>query len=158
MCPGWLITPVQKRSVATPFLFLVVFQVVAGNRYDIYSIKQKHWWSLTLSWPDEVQRMFSTAYELLHLKLKSQTISWWFYTNVITFILWHFIEIMSCLIKLLTISVILYLFLFKFIIPLVSSLRFGVLTLVFFTPYRLASSLVSWNSGVGVPFRHTIEV
>ena len=35
MCPGWPITPVQKRSVATPFLFLVVFQVVAGNRYDI---------------------------------------------------------------------------------------------------------------------------
>ena len=28
----------------------------------IYSIKQKHWWSLTLSWPDEVQRTFSTAH------------------------------------------------------------------------------------------------
>ena len=29
----------------------------------ICSIKKKHWWSLTLSWPDEVQRMFSTAHE-----------------------------------------------------------------------------------------------
>ena len=34
MCPGWPITPVQKRLVTTPFLFLVVFQVVAGNGYD----------------------------------------------------------------------------------------------------------------------------
>ena len=31
-----------------------------SNLY-IYSIKQKHWWTLTLSWPDEVQRTFSTA-------------------------------------------------------------------------------------------------
>ena len=23
----------------------------------LYSMKQKHWWSLTLSWPDEVQRI-----------------------------------------------------------------------------------------------------
>ena len=29
----------------------------------IYNIEQKHWWSLTSSWPDEVQRMFSTAHE-----------------------------------------------------------------------------------------------
>ena len=29
---------------------------------SIYGIKE-HWWSLTLSWPDEIQRMFSTAYE-----------------------------------------------------------------------------------------------
>ena len=29
---------------------------------SICSIK-KHWWSLTLSWPDEVQRMFSTAHD-----------------------------------------------------------------------------------------------
>ena len=28
----------------------------------IYSIIQKHWWSLTLSWLDEVQRTFSTAH------------------------------------------------------------------------------------------------
>ena len=34
MCPGWPITPVQKRSVAIPFLFLIILQIVAGNRYD----------------------------------------------------------------------------------------------------------------------------
>ena len=28
----------------------------------VYSIIQKHWWSLILSWPDEVQRTFSTAH------------------------------------------------------------------------------------------------
>ena len=28
----------------------------------IYCIKQKHWWSLTLSWPDMVQRTFLTAH------------------------------------------------------------------------------------------------
>ena len=65
---------------------------------SIYSIKE-HWWFFVLSWPDEIQRMFSTVHELLHVKLKSRTISWWFYTNVIAFTLWHFIEIMSYLIK-----------------------------------------------------------
>ena len=64
---------------------------------SIFSIKE-HWWSLTLSWPNKIQRMFSTAYEFLCVKLKPQIISWWFYTNVITFILWRFIEIMSYLI------------------------------------------------------------
>ena len=28
----------------------------------VYSIIQKHWWSLILSWPDGVQRTFSTAH------------------------------------------------------------------------------------------------
>ena len=28
----------------------------------VYSIIQKHWWSLTLSWSDEVERTFSTAH------------------------------------------------------------------------------------------------
>ena len=64
---------------------------------SIFSVK-KHWWSLSLFWSNKVQRMFSTTYELSHLKLKPQTILWWFYTNVITFTLWHFIEIMSCVI------------------------------------------------------------
>ena len=64
----------------------------------ICSIKE-HWWSLTLSWSDEDQRMFSIAHEFFHVKLKPKTNLWWLYTNVITFTLWHFIEIMSCLIK-----------------------------------------------------------
>ena len=33
---------------------------------SIYSIKE-HWWSLTLSWLDEDQRMFSTAHELFNM-------------------------------------------------------------------------------------------
>ena len=65
---------------------------------SICSIKE-HWWSLTLSWLDEDQRMFSTAHELLNVKLKPQTVLWWFYTKVMTFTLWHFVEIISCLIK-----------------------------------------------------------
>ena len=36
---------------------------------SICSIKE-HWWSLTLSWPDEDQRMFSIAHELLNVNLK----------------------------------------------------------------------------------------
>ena len=40
---------------------------------SIYDIKE-HWWSLTLSWPDEVQRMFSTAHEFLELEFEPQTI------------------------------------------------------------------------------------
>ena len=40
----------------------------------------------------------------------------------------------------------------KIVISLVSSLSFGMLTLVYFTPYRLASALVSKNGGVGDPF------
>ena len=32
------------------------------SKLYMYNIKQKHWWSLTSSWPDEVQRTFSTAH------------------------------------------------------------------------------------------------
>ena len=46
---------------------------------SICSIKE-HWWSLTSSWPDEVQRMFSTAHEFyIRVLLKNHrllTISW----------------------------------------------------------------------------------
>ena len=42
---------------------------------SICSIKE-HWWSLILFWPNEDQRMFSTAHELLNVKLKSQTVLW----------------------------------------------------------------------------------
>ena len=46
---------------------------------SICSIKE-HWWSLASSWPDEVQRMFSTAHEFyIRVLLKNHrllTISW----------------------------------------------------------------------------------
>ena len=45
------------------------------NDFKIYMLyKKKNWWSLTPSWPDEVQRMFSTAYESLSLVLIPQMI------------------------------------------------------------------------------------
>ena len=40
---------------------------------------KEHWWSLTLSWPDEAQRMFSTAHKLLNVNLIPQTIFMSFY-------------------------------------------------------------------------------
>ena len=40
---------------------------------------KEHWWSLTLSWLDEVQRMFSTAHELLNVDLIPQTVFMSFY-------------------------------------------------------------------------------
>ena len=48
----------------------------------IYCIKE-HWWSLTSSWPDEVQRMFSTAHEFSKEKSKPQTVLWTFYINFV---------------------------------------------------------------------------
>ena len=30
---------------------------------------KEHWWALTSSWLDEVQRMLSTAHELLNVKI-----------------------------------------------------------------------------------------
>ena len=48
-------------SFHTIKLYVLCFQIY------IYSIKQKHWWSLTLSWPDEVQRTFLTAHCLLKI-------------------------------------------------------------------------------------------
>ena len=46
---------------------------------SICSIKE-HWWSLTSSWPDEVQKLFSTAHEFyIRVLLKNHrllTISW----------------------------------------------------------------------------------
>ena len=52
--------------------FFLVFKDIKAYMYYIfkctYSIKE-HWWTLTLSWPDKVQRMFSTAHEFSNEKL-----------------------------------------------------------------------------------------
>ena len=48
----------------------------------IYCIKE-HWWSLTSSWPDKVQRMFSTVHEFSKEKSKPQTVLWTFYINFV---------------------------------------------------------------------------
>ena len=63
---------------------------------SISSIKE-HWWSLTLSWPDKIQRMFSTAHKLLNVKLIPQTIFMKFYKIDITFTLSYFIYYMKCI-------------------------------------------------------------
>ena len=50
---------------------------------SIYSIKE-HWWTLILSWPDKVQRMFSTAHELLKENLKTTDNFMSIYINFMT--------------------------------------------------------------------------
>ena len=51
----------------------------------IYVIKE-HWWSLTLSWLDKIQKMFSTAHELLkeNLKTTDDFMSIYIYKNFMT--------------------------------------------------------------------------
>ena len=62
----------------------------------ICSIKE-HWWSLTLSWPDEVQRIFSTAHEFLKRKdLNHRQFLWLFYINLLTMVSFCFISFMRC--------------------------------------------------------------
>ena len=39
------------------FLFYKTYMYYVFKTKYLYSMKQKHWWSLTLSWPDEVQRI-----------------------------------------------------------------------------------------------------
>ena len=56
---------------------------------SICSIKE-HWWSLTLSWPDEVQKIFSITHELLNVKLIPHIIFMNFYTIDMTFTLFMF--------------------------------------------------------------------
>ena len=52
---------------------------------NLYVLWKKHWWSLTLSWPNDVQRTFSTSHNIFLMKNKSIDISLfhlnnWFYT------------------------------------------------------------------------------
>ena len=54
-----------NTSMGLTYLFLgfsfyktYMYYVFKTKYIYIYSMTQKHWWSLTLSWPDEVQRMF----------------------------------------------------------------------------------------------------
>ena len=82
---------------------------------SICNIK-KHWWFLTLSWPDEVQRIFSIAHKLLNVKLIPQTIFMKFYKIDITFILSCFIYYMKCISnspRLLSYEVFLFIYLYS---------------------------------------------
>ena len=61
-------TRVNTSVGSTYIIFLIFFKNIKTYMYyvfksiHVYSIIQKHWWSLILSWPDEVQRTFSTAH------------------------------------------------------------------------------------------------
>ena len=102
---AWCIAHVWHTRVNTSvgLVYIIFWFSRYKNLYILFSKSicsiKEHWWSLTLSWPDEDQRIFLTARELLNVKLKPQTILWWFYTKVITYTLWHSVEIISCLIK-----------------------------------------------------------
>ena len=51
-------TSVGSTYVIYGFLFYKIYMYYVFKTKYLYSMKQKHWWSLTLSWPDEVQKMF----------------------------------------------------------------------------------------------------
>ena len=100
---AWCIVHVWHTRVNTSvgtvyiiFWFLIYKNLCILFPKSIYSIKE-YCWSLTLSWPDEVQRMFSTAHELLNVKLIPQTIFMNFYKTDMTFTLLCFIYYMRCL-------------------------------------------------------------
>ena len=44
------------------FITIKIYMYFVFKTIHVYNVIQKHWWSLTLSWPDEVQRTFSTAH------------------------------------------------------------------------------------------------
>ena len=91
-----LIYPDQHQCGVSVYYFFFGFPwyknlyICISFSKSICSIKA-YWWSLILSWPDEVQKMFSTAHELLNVKLIPQTIFMNFYKIDMTFTLLCFI-------------------------------------------------------------------
>ena len=68
--PCWDISgsiPVWAQCI----IFFLSFYNIKTYNYVLKSICsiKKHWWSLTLSWPDEVQRMFLTAHRLFMINV-----------------------------------------------------------------------------------------
>ena len=57
-----------NTSVGSTYIIFLIFKNIKTYMYYVFksihvsSIIQKHWWSLILSWPDKVQRTFSTAH------------------------------------------------------------------------------------------------
>ena len=63
--------------VWAPYPLFSDFQDIKTYMYYVFKsilIIKEHWWSLTSSWPDEVQRMFSIVHEFLKGESKPQTI------------------------------------------------------------------------------------
>ena len=77
----WCIAHVRHTRVNTSLGFVYVIfwfydiKTICTMFLNIYDTKE-HWWSLTLSWPDMVQRMFLTVHEFSNENVKPQTISW----------------------------------------------------------------------------------
>ena len=71
----WCITHGQhtrvNTSVGTVYVFLMFnIKSIRIMFWKSICIMKKHWWSLTLSWPDDNQEMFSTAHDICLKKMK----------------------------------------------------------------------------------------
>ena len=67
-----------STPVWAQYIYFLDFQDIKTYMYYVFkSIRniKKHWWFLTLSWPDKVQRMFLIAHEFSNENVKPQTIS-----------------------------------------------------------------------------------
>ena len=53
-------TPVWAQCIF--FNFQYIKSMYMYNVFKIYMLYKEHWWSLTSSWPDEVQRVFSITH------------------------------------------------------------------------------------------------
>ena len=65
-------TPVRAQ-----YIYFLDFQNIKTYMYyDFKSIRiiKEYWWTLTSSWPEEVQRMFSTAHKFFKIGIEPQTI------------------------------------------------------------------------------------
>ena len=110
-------------------------------------IIKEYWWTLTSSWPDEVQKIFSTAYEhSFKRETKPQTTTCFNYANVMTLTLLYIIYQMI-----------------KFETP--RQLSYFISIFIFFTrlqlahtrfllnPYRFVSVFVSVRGGLRAHFK-----
>ena len=72
---AWCIAHVQHTRVNTNVgsMYFFQFSIYIKSMYIMFSkvicCTKKHCWSLTSSWPDEVQRVFSTAYDFFFKSL-----------------------------------------------------------------------------------------
>ena len=72
----WCITHGRYTWVNTSVSTVYVFSILIQNLYVIcfqrsICIMKRHWWFLTLSWPDNDQRMFSTAHDVFFKEMKN---------------------------------------------------------------------------------------
>ena len=71
----WCITHGRHTRVNTSMGTVYVFLIFNTKIYTYYVLKsicimKGHWWSLTLSWPENDQGMFSTAHDVFFKEMK----------------------------------------------------------------------------------------